>query len=1215
MSRRLKLWLAVTGVIVVLGGGFLWALPEIVRRTIEAQVPKLTGRAISIEDIDLNLFTGRLVLRKLRLAERDPAEAFVQADHVDLRVSPLSVVSGHLRLANLTLAGPTIRIVRTGPVEFNFSDLLARLPPADPAKPKSRWTVSIGRLALVDGALLISDRAVSPAEDWQIRGITIQAGGLTTRAAQQPGHLEFRARVNEAPFDATAKSVVLTPAALSVHVTLDRFDLTQVRPYLPPGLPASLLSGSLGLALEVGVERGEEGLKRAGMSGDIRVEGLALAQPGRTAPFLKLPRLTVALKEADLLTRSATLKSVEVEGLDLRAARDRAGSIDLLALAGGSAAAAAPAKPAPAPAPSSRPESVAPRPAAAAPFKVKLEQLTLKGGAVVVTDDAVSPAREWRVQGVVVEGSGLSTSPDDPPGTLKIGGQVASTPGARKPASISVDAGSLRLMPLAATARMVLEGFDLGALGPYWPADLPAIVQAGSLGVTVDLGVEKGESGLSRGVASGSVRLDRLALTGRDQPAPFLTVPKLTVGLKQADLIARTVALGSIAVEGMDARAVRDATGTIDLLELIAAAPVPPAAPPAVASPTARRATPPASGPRPWRLSLDRFGFTKGTARFEDRAVSPSTTLALTDLTVTAERVMWPSTSPATFTVSVSMPGGGRTDVKGTAQLEPLDVRIAMSTRDAPIEPYQPYFPFPARFFGFFSGDSVNEIQRAKGGPLILASRGHAWARDFEVRAPGVDTPAVRLAGMDIRGLDFSWPNYALIERVTLTRLEAQIERGAGGNINLRRLFEARDAQAPPAAGSRPPEGSPARAPAEVKPPAGQPPARSGGLMQELVLDFNEITIEDGYIRFLDRTTTPAFSEDMSGFALTIRGASNQMGRQHTSMTAQAKVGGDATLQMQGELSGAGESLRAELAGDLRDFALAAANPYTDSLISWIIERGKLTTHFQFRVEGDRLIVDQDLKVAGLQVERSRPTDEARRRLGLPLGLVVAMLKDRHGDIDLSIPLRGTLSDGKFDWSEAIWASARQVVVKLVVSPFSAIGRAVTSGDDKVDKLEVDPVTFAAGSVVLTEAMDAHLTRVADFLRRAPYIQLKLTPAASAADLESLKGREVSARLARLQRERGLADLAATVRLYYQERVSDVTLPRTVDDQLALLRAREPVPAGPLGDLLKGRTDVTRERLAKAEGIPAQRLTVAAPSAAGATGEGRVEFDIVAADE
>ncbi len=104
-----------------------------------------------------------------------------------------------------------------------------------------------------------------------------------------------------------------------------------------------------------------------------------------------------------------------------------------------------------------------------------------------------------------------------------------------------------------------------------------------------------------------------------------------------------------------------------------------------------------------------------------------------------------------------------------------------------------------------------------------------------------------------------------------------------------------------------------------------------------------------------------------------------------------------------------------------------------------------------------------------------------------------------------------------------------------------------------------------------------------------------------------------------LQRERGLRDLADAIKAYAGERLPDVTLPENVEEQLALLRSREPVPEGPLEDLLKGRIDATRDRLVKAEGIPAERLTVELPSpaaaASAASGEGRVEFGIGTADQ
>jgi hypothetical protein len=75
-----------------------------------------------------------------------------------------------------------------------------------------------------------------------------------------------------------------------------------------------------------------------------------------------------------------------------------------------------------------------------------------------------------------------------------------------------------------------------------------------------------------------------------------------------------------------------------------------------------------------------------------------------------------------------------------------------------------------------------------------------------------------------------------------------------------------------------------------------------------------------------------------------------------------------------------------------------------------------------------------------------------------------------------------------------------------------------------------------------------------------------------------------------------------------------------VDAQLALLAEREPLPARPLAELGQRRLDAARERLVTVEGIPADRLTMTAAASAAelvpaASGEGRVEFTIGAADQ
>jgi hypothetical protein len=145
-------------------------------------------------------------------------------------------------------------------------------------------------------------------------------------------------------------------------------------------------------------------------------------------------------------------------------------------------------------------------------------------------------------------------------------------------------------------------------------------------------------------------------------------------------------------------------------------------------------------------------------------------------------------------------------------------------------------------------------------------------------------------------------------------------------------------------------------------------------------------------------------------------------------------------------------------------------------------------------------------------------------------------------------------------------------------------------------------VTFAAGSAALSPDMERQTVRVADFLRRSPYVTLSLTSITSPGDEEALKERAVAARLDKFQKEQGVADQAAALRRYYQVAVKDALLPRTVEEQLLLLRRREPVPSAALADLKRERLQVTRDRLANVEGIPAKRLLEAPEGGAPAPG-------------
>jgi hypothetical protein len=126
---------------------------------------------VTIGDIALNLFTGRLAIKSFRLADGEGPEPLVAIERADLRLGLLDLLRSHLRVRELTLIAPSLRVVRRGPAEFNFSDLLGgtKAPAPGPSLAPSRWTVTVERLAIVRGGARVDDRAVSPYVNLALR--------------------------------------------------------------------------------------------------------------------------------------------------------------------------------------------------------------------------------------------------------------------------------------------------------------------------------------------------------------------------------------------------------------------------------------------------------------------------------------------------------------------------------------------------------------------------------------------------------------------------------------------------------------------------------------------------------------------------------------------------------------------------------------------------------------------------------------------------------------------------------------------------------------------------------------------------------------------------------------------------------------------------------------------------------------------------------------
>ncbi|HEU5194222.1 MAG TPA: DUF748 domain-containing protein, partial [Methylomirabilota bacterium] len=393
-----------------------------------------------------------------------------------------------------------------------------------------------------------------------------------------------------------------------------------------------------------------------------------------------------------------------------------------------------------------------------------------------------------------------------------------------------------------------------------------------------------------------------------------------------------------------------------------------------------------------------------------------------------------------------------------------------------------------------------------------------------------------------------------------------------------------------------------------IQPPSAKPapPARVRAV-------FNKFVMKDGFIRFVDRTTSPAYAEELSKVSV----IGENLGTTPQRQGAPPRRG---TLELRGQFaSGTPLTVRAQIGSypgpfyldvvvDVADFAVPRLNPYLDRLSSWVARQGTLTATLKYHIEGDDLEALNDVRIDGLDLEQGGHGGEFTKRTGLPLNTLVSLLKDRKGVIKLGIPVRGRLSSPEFQYSEAVWAALRNLTIKLVALPFSLVGKLFFTEDSRIESLQIDPVTFQTARAAPDTAGAKQLGQLATFLKETPDIRLRMRPVTTVADVTALRRQALESRLATLGSDEA-ARRQAAVGLYTE--LFPRRDPPTSDEALYDELAREtPTPPRALGALTTDRVKAVHEALVRT-GVPAERLErLESRAAVESEGLPRVEFEI-----
>jgi len=1093
---------------------------------------------------------------------REGRRRLLAADRMEL--TGLDAQWPKVRVERLRLARPRVTIERDRAGRLPIADVVQSLrpnaapaPSAGPgAKPATTGALAleIGEIAVEHGRVRFDDASVAPPARLRVGQIALTANDVTWPGRQR-ARVKFSASTPEAgTFDADG-TVALDPVRFELRARVAGVTLAPYRSYVPL---TARLQGRLEADMVLKGQLGET--MQLNARGTAALGDLSFADGGR-------PVLTVGRLEAVGLDytwpATATIERVYMKTSWAHIERRPDGTLPITTLF-------APARPASSPAASSAasapPAGLAPLPAAeTGKANVTVREAIFEDGSATILDAAVSPPARFEVNGVRLAARDFQWPARGPiPMELDL-----STPGA----GTLIARGKLDLTARALEAQVTPSGVDLSSARPYLPVRGRIAGKASG-----DLQVKATLEPLTI-TARGTATLADLAVADGDRPVA--TAARLeTTGIDYT--WPATVVIEAARLQKPWAQIERVANGSFPITALLT--PVAPAV--GVGTPSAQ-AVPKVPAPKV-DVRVRRVAVEDGVIAIVNGAVSPPGRIQLQSASLQVQNMSWPAREASQVKLRTETATGGLLEVQGQLRVDTQAVDMQITAKQLDLATMQAFLPSRGTLEGKMDADL-----RVRGtlAPLAVAATGRL-AFDDPTFGDGQRMLAY-IKRVDVAGLDADWPRRVTIERAAVDRPWILLERETDGAVPLLELLMS---------GPSTPKAAPAPRDRGAPPGSAAPPP---------VIRMSALAVEEGFVRFVDRTTRPAFVEEASRIALTGRGVgttSDSRGQ----VAMNGRLTGGAPFEIKGTLGALGGPLNFEIDGKLTDFPLTRVNPYSNKLIGWVARRGAFGATVHYRVTDNRIEATNDLLIGQPEYAASRSGDEVRDRVGVPFSLLVSLLKDVRGEIRLSVPVSGDLASRQFDLSEAFWAAVRETAVSVLALPVSWVGKIFYTEDARIETVRIWPVYFEAGTTQFARGFEEHAGRLARFLRDAPGLTLAMKPVHTVEDLLALKREAARQRIDAAAREPRQTPEAAAARLF-AERFPGQAPPRGLDALVMELAKAEPNPDAAARSLAARRMEATRARLEAAKGAAnAERVRVTAGVVpVEASGQGRIEFEIV----
>ena len=209
-------------------------------------------------------------------------------------------------------------------------------------------------------------------------------------------------------------------------------------------------------------------------------------------------------------------------------------------------------------------------------------------------------------------------------------------------------------------------------------------------------------------------------------------------------------------------------------------------------------------------------------------------------------------------------------------------------------------------------------------------------------------------------------------------------------------------------------------------------------------MQVDQFTLQGGAVDFADTSLKPAVQMRIIDMNAVFKNISTQPATQ-ADVTLKANLGSAASLNVQARVQPLNMTSFLDAKVQAIGVDLTRFSGYAQKYLGYPLEQGKLSIEASYRIKEKQLQAENHVLIDHLTLGEQVSSSHA---IDAPVSLGVSMLKDRHGQIDIDLPMSGAVDAPEFSYGGLVVQTIGNVLVKVVTAPVRAIGNGV-SGDEK----------------------------------------------------------------------------------------------------------------------------------------------------------------------